>query len=177
MLEPASTDPPFLLSNHVTNDRGTFHWETFKTYEKSMRQYWSLMFCKQTGISSLWPINNTEKKRKVSNHNLFNLPDVPWSTIGGGSPFYVQWAHCRGIFNSFFTRTSRGIGTSLWITKPGLNWWRNSDMEPLLASTCVLPVKVSSDWTNSPQLCWSSLKKIQSIFQFLKSFFFDPTDR
>ena len=110
MLEPASTDPPFLLSNHVTNDRGTFHWETFKTYEKSMRQYWSLMFCKQTGISSLWPINNTEKKRKVSNHNLFNLPDVPWS-IGGDSPLY---AHCRGILYSFSTRTSRGIGTSLW---------------------------------------------------------------
>ena len=109
-IMPASTNPPFLLSCHVTNDRGTFHWETFKTYEKSMRQYWSLMFCKQTGISSLWPINNTEKKRKVSNHNLFNLPDVPWSTIGGDSPLYAQWAHCRGIFYSFSTRTSRGIG-------------------------------------------------------------------
>ena len=156
MLEPASTDPPFLLSNHVTNDRGTFHWETFKTYEKSMRQYWSLMFCKQTGISSLWPINNTEKKRKVSNHNLFNLPDVPWS-IGGDSPLY---AHCRGILYSFSTRTSRGIHrlVPVWITKPGLNWWRNSDMEPLLASTCVLPVKVSSDWTNSPQFNWIVLE-------------------
>ena len=48
-------------------------------------------------------------------------------------------------------------------------------MEPLLASTCVLPVKVSSDWTNSPQLCLSSPeKKLVHIPIFKKSFFFWP---